>query len=962
MSTQLDRRLLRVLRDRAPKAVHAGEVVTRAGLSKDEFDSVLDALARLREAGMAMEMPGRRFRFVRDTPLRPSNAAAPRRSENPSAAREREPSGREPVGRTRNETRERSAPRDGELDVRDRPAPREREREPVGRERTAPREREREPVGRERTAPREREREPVGRERTAPREREREPVGRERTAPREREREPVGRERTAPREREREPVGRERTAPREREREPVGRERTAPREREREPVGRERTAPRGREREQVGRERGASFAPPQGRETGRYSPPPRDMPTSLVRGVLSIHARGFGFVTADDGGAEVFVPPTELGPAMHGDRVEVEARPSVKGREGRIVGIAQRRRARLVGAVHADYARGQVFMPGDPRLAEMMRILEALPEGIAVGDAVVAEIREFPQSSGDIPGVVVVERLGSPGELKVEVARILARDGVVEDFPDVVVAEARLVPKKVSEEEAKGRRDLRDVPLATIDPDDARDHDDALYGERLPDGGFRLVIAIADVSHYVRPGTAIDSEALARATTIYLPDRAIPMLPREISSKIASLLPGEDRLCMGVEVELGPEGGVRNRSFFEGVMRSRARITYGGAARTLGLTKLGRKQKEAEALLPSLTALLEASRKLRSHRDRRGSLDFDLPEAKVELGDDGQPTDVVESRRDPGVREAYRLVEEMMLLANELVAEHLTHLGLPGIHRIHPPPEEKRIELFCQLAQSLGHDLDAESAGNPRVLARFLAKTADAPEAPFLRFLLLRAMQQASYSLDSEIGHFGLGARHYLHFTSPIRRYPDLAVHRVLRAHLRKEAIDRAALVPKLRLQASESSRLERRAMTIDREVVDVYEIVLMRDRIGDVYEGQIASVESDRFTVRLTAPFVDVVVELERLGRDRYELDSLGLRLASRSGHSYGMGDPIRVQILEANLATRRILALPVEEPGERERTPRRPKSERRSSSDGAPTRSRVDSPKEGRRRTKRR
>ncbi len=642
---------------------------------------------------------------------------------------------------------------------------------------------------------------------------------------------------------------------------------------------------------------------------------------ALVRGVLALHPRGFAFVAAEDGLPDVHVPATEMGPALHGDRVEVEAITSDRGREGRVVGIVQRRNARLVGSLHGDLTRRMVFNPGDPRLPETMRILQPIPDDVLVGDAVVARIREYPQSRDELPGVEIVERLGAPGDLRVEVARVLARDGVVDDFPEAVLEEEKRIPKRVSEAEAAGRRDLRDVPLCTIDPDDARDHDDALYAERLRDGGYRLVIAIADVSHYVRPGTAIDDEALARCTSIYLPDRAIPMLPRAISSKIASLLPGEDRLCMGVEVDLGPTGIVRDHVFFEGVMRSRARVTYGGAARVLGLTNEGRKQKEAEAMLPSLTALLEASRLLRKKRERRGSIDFDLPESKIVLGEDGGPADIVESRRDPGVREAYRLVEEMMLLANELVAAHLADLHLPTIHRIHPPPEGRRIELFCQLAQSLGYDLDPEEAVRPKALARFIERTADSPEAPFLRFLLLRAMQQASYSLAADVGHFGLAARDYLHFTSPIRRYPDLAVHRVLRAWMRREPIDRASLVPKLRVQAVESSRLERRAMVVSRDVVRVYEVSLMRDRVGDVYEGSIGVLEPDGFVVRLDSPFVEVSVELARFSRSRYELDALGLRLSSRSGHSYGVGDRIRLRIVEANMNTRRIVGVPVTE-----------------------------------------
>lgn len=797
MKNQNDTRILRVLRERAPRAMHVGEVLSRAGLPRERFDDVVATLERLRDQGMAGEMPGRRFRFLADKP----RVQAPEPGSRAARAMSMQP------------------PRIAGPGRRD--------------------------------------------------------------------------------------------------------------------------------------------------DHGSYARRPT---IALVRGVLTLHPRGFGFVAAEDGLPEVHVPLGAIGPALHGDRVEVEAITSDRGREGRVVGIVARRRGRLVGSVHSDPSRKLVFAPGDLRLPEVMRIVPPFPEGIAVGDAVVAELREFPQDSNDVPGVEVIERLGAPGELRVEVARVLARDGVVEEFPETVLDEEKRIPKRVSEAEMLGRRDLRDIDLCTIDPDDARDHDDALFAERLDDGGFRIVIAIADVSHYVRPGTAIDDEALARCTSIYLPDRAIPMLPRAISSKIASLLPGEDRLCMGVEVDLGPSGNVREHHFFEGVMRSRARVTYGGAARTLGLTKEGRKQKEAEAMRPSLETLLEASRLLRKKRERRGSIDFDLPESKIVLGGDGGPANIEESRRDPGVREAYRLVEEMMLLANELVAAHLADLELPAIHRIHPAPEGKRIETFCQLAQSLGYDLEPEDAVRPKNLARFIERTADSPEAPFIRFLLLRAMQQASYSLAADVGHFGLAARDYLHFTSPIRRYPDLAVHRVLRAWLRREPMDRASLVPKLRVQAVESSRLERRAMVVSRDVDKTYEVALMRDRIGDVYEGSIGMLEPDQFQVRLDSPFVEVTVELARFARARYELDPLGLRLTSRSGHSFGVGDRIRLQIVEASMNTRRVVGVPIlgdedvfdvpssRPPKRKQNAARRPSEPKRSSTHAASTSSRMD-PKKARR-----
>ncbi|MFO0694840.1 MAG: VacB/RNase II family 3'-5' exoribonuclease [Polyangiales bacterium] len=644
---------------------------------------------------------------------------------------------------------------------------------------------------------------------------------------------------------------------------------------------------------------------------------PRMQPLVMVRGVLTLHPRGFAFVAADDGGPDVFVPEPYVGAALHGDRVEVDARPSARGREGAVIGILARRDPRITGSLRHDHGRWN-FFPDDPRLRAPMHVQGEIPAAAKQGDAVVAELVVFPQRVEDRATVVVKEHLGVQGLTAVEVTKIKIREGVVEEFPEPVRLEAKRVPASVSDEEAASRTDLRDVGLVTIDPDDARDHDDALWGERT-ERGFRLLIAIADVSAYVREGTAIDAEAMARCTSIYLPDRAIPMLPPEISSNIASLVPNKDRLCLAVEVELSKHGDIRSYKFVEGVMRSRARLTYGSAARALGLTKEGTKQKEADKHLPTLEALLEASRVLRKKRLARGALDFDLPEAKVKLDrESGEPVDVERSRKDPGVREAYRLVEEMMLLANEIVAADLTERGVPAIYRVHGRPDDKKIQIFCELAHSMGHDLDPEDASDPKILAGFLSHIEESPEAPVLRYLLLRSMQQASYDVNPDIGHFGLAARDYLHFTSPIRRYPDLAVHRVVRKVVRGEAIDGAMLWPRLRMMAAESSRLERRAMSVERDVVKLYAAILMRERVGDVFDASISAVESHGFHVTLDAPFVECWVPLEELPHDRYELDDLGLRLTSWSGHSYGLGDRIRVRIRNVGLERREVVAVP--------------------------------------------
>ncbi len=402
--------------------------------------------------------------------------------------------------------------------------------------------------------------------------------------------------------------------------------------------------------------------------------------------------------------------------------------------------------------------------------------------------------------------------------------------------------------------------------------------------------------------------------------SIYLPDRAIPMLPRELSSHLASLVPNEDRLCLAVEVELGPSGGIRRHRYVEGLMRSAARLTYDGVARALRLTELPEPEPEAEKRIDMLRVLLEASQRLRLRRSRRGSLDFDLPEARVKLDpESGEPVDVYRSRRDPGVRKAYQLIEDMMLLANEVVAGDLSRRGIPTIYRVHGTPKEEKLEVFADLASSLGYVLDPEAATSPKLLSRFLGRIEGTPHAQVLSYLLLRSMQQATYDVTN-IGHFGLAAKEYLHFTSPIRRYPDLAVHRVLRSVIRDEALDPDREREKLRLQALESSRLERRAMVVERNVVDLYRAVLMRDRVGEEFPATITNVEDWGFYSAFDEPYVEALTPVEALGDDYYETDELGVRLVGhRTKRMFAMGDRVLVRLETVNISDRRIIALPV-------------------------------------------
>ena len=636
-------------------------------------------------------------------------------------------------------------------------------------------------------------------------------------------------------------------------------------------------------------------------------------------GRLSMHARGFGFVITEEPGPDVFVPPNALGSALNGDKVRLRVYPSPKGLDGIVVEVLERALHYIGGQL--QILPGLAFIePDDERIKARVQVIGKLPADSRTGQGVIAKVVGYPDSAGEPLLVSVIETFDAAEFAEFEIRRILLSNGVQEEFPEDVQAEAAALPAEVSEAELSGREDFRKLELLTIDPDDARDHDDAVWAEKLPEGGYRVVVAIADVSHYVRPASALDREALARGCTIYLPPRAIPMLPRELSSQLASLLPRKDRLALAVDCEIDGSGQVRSQRFVECVIRSAARLSYGGVARALKLTTEPAKQPEAERRVPLLNTLLEVAKLLGAQRKSRGSLDFDLPESKVKLDPEThEPIDVELSRKDPGVRVAYNMIEELMLLANEVVARDLTTRKVAAIYRVHGAPNEEKVMAFAELSRSLGFRLDEDVAEHPSKLAQFLASVAGTPHAGVLSYLLLRSMQQATYATEN-IGHFGLAADDYVHFTSPIRRYPDLAVHRVVRKIARGETIRGKKLKTELAQQASESSRLERRAMLVEREVVDLYRAILMRDRIGEEFPATITGITEHGIFAAIESPSVDVFIRSAALPPDRYENDQYGTRMYGiHSGASFALFDRLTVKIDDVSIARRRISAVPV-------------------------------------------
>jgi ribonuclease R len=650
-------------------------------------------------------------------------------------------------------------------------------------------------------------------------------------------------------------------------------------------------------------------------------------------GILSVNARGFGFVATLGFDDDLYVPEDSMGGAMHGDLVAAKlVAKTSRGSEGAVVRVVRRAALRVAGTLRRR-GKAIVLEPDDDRIRGPVGLGPDTASGAEEGAAAVVRITRYPEAVRELPEGEIEAVLGAPGDPKVEVAKILVRDGIEEAHPPAAVAEAERFGREVAPEALAGREDLTSLPLPTIDPEDARDHDDAVWARREPDGSHTVWIAIADVSHYVRPGTALDAAARARACSVYLPDRAIPMLPPVLSAALCSLLPDTIRLCQCVEAKLDPDGVVTSYRVVEGFMKSAAKLTYGEVARALKLTDKGRENPKADALIEGLTVMRDLSGLLRKHRMRRGALDFELPEAHVVLSPDGAPSAIERRAEDPGVKKAYQIVEELMLLGNELVARFLTDKGVPAIYRVHGPPDEEKLDRFATMCKTLGVAFDPEQVRDPKKLSALLKRVAKHPSRDVFNMLLLRAMKQASYD-TANIGHFGLASPCYLHFTSPIRRYPDLVVHRAVRAVLRGEPIDRSAqAVDALHESATLASQRERNAMDVEREVVDLYRALYMRDYVGKVFSGRVTGLVGSGVFVQLDAPFVDVLVKCEELGRDQYELDDTELRMVgSRSGDVVALGDALELTVIDVALLRRTVYGRRIADETHERRPSRRP------------------------------
>jgi ribonuclease R len=634
----------------------------------------------------------------------------------------------------------------------------------------------------------------------------------------------------------------------------------------------------------------------------------------LVVGRLEMKRAGFGFVVPSEPGlADVFVPSTELLDALHGDRVLVHVdRKSADGRlEGRIVKVVEHLTTQIVGRLEID-AGGTRVVPFDPRFLYEIFLPDKDLKGARAKDMVVVELTRYP-APYRAPLGRIVEVVGSVDEPGVDLLVVVAKHGLPDEFPQDVLSEAEAVPADVDLRELRAREDFRHRPIVTIDGETARDFDDAVEVEILENGNFVLGVHIADVSHYVREGSPLDREAFHRGTSVYFPERALPMLPERLSNGICSLNPGVDRLVQSVFVEVSPAGKVVESRFADGVIRSRARMTYTKVKQIL-VDRDPAVVREYRDLVPAFERMEALFKVLRARRAARGSIDFDRPEAEVVLDDRGRVVDVKAAERNV----AHRLIEEFMLLANETVAFQFAERDVPSIYRIHEPPDDNRVEVFEEFLVGLGLRLRSPSERlHPRSFQRLLARVEGKPEERLVAYVMLRTMKQAVYSEENG-GHYALAAPFYTHFTSPIRRYPDLIVHRLLRELRERGApAEEAADERERRLKeiAERSSYTERRADEAERELVEWKKVRFMSDKVGEVFEGIVTGVTGYGLYVELVEFFIEGLVHISTLVDDYYHYSEEAHTLRGEStGRIFRLGDRVTVLVAKVDLVQRRI------------------------------------------------
>lgn len=632
---------------------------------------------------------------------------------------------------------------------------------------------------------------------------------------------------------------------------------------------------------------------------------PKDL--QMATGTFIGHARGFGFVTPDAGGEDIFIPASETMGAMQKDRVLYKVlHKAEKGKkaDGVIVRILERGQQRIVGTFEAGSKGYGFVVADDKKIAKDIFISRENTKGAVTGHKVVVEITDYGEDRRNPEGKVI-EILGHINDPGVDILSVIRRYELAVEFPEEVYAEIEHLGTEVAEADKKGREDLRDLLTITIDGADAKDLDDAVSLKRLGNGNFELGVHIADVSHYVRENTALDKEAYARGTSVYLVDRVIPMLPHKLSNGICSLNPHVDRLALSCLMEVNGRGEVVSHRILESIINSDYRMTYTAVREILEDGTPALLEQYAE-ILPMLEDMEELRQILGEKRRKRGSVNFDLPESKIILDENGKPIDIKPYEKSI----ATNMIEEFMLVSNETIAENSFWQEMPFMYRSHQEPDEDKLEKMEQFLRGFGYYLRKKDGEiHPRELQKVLQKAEETDEERIITRMVLRSMMQARYTAENG-GHFGLAAKYYCHFTSPIRRYPDLEIHRMIKKMLHGELDEKASAYYRRKMPdwAKHCSKQERVAEDAERDTDALKKVEFMEDKVGQIYEGIISGVTNWGIYVELPNT-IEGMVALSQMDDDYYEFDEKKMLVfGKRTKKSYRLGDKVVVSVAKVD------------------------------------------------------
>lgn len=633
----------------------------------------------------------------------------------------------------------------------------------------------------------------------------------------------------------------------------------------------------------------------------------------ILTGILSKHKKGFGFVIPEnDQGGDVFVSPNHMNGAMNGDTVSVKLLApgeTNRAREGVIHQVVKRAAVEIVGTFEKSKRFGFV-VPDDRRFNDDVFVMKKDFGTAQTGDKVVVKITKYPDKNNSAEGSVS-EIISRRGEVGGDIKALIRQYNLTQEFPEKVDEDAKKISLKITEDEIQKRVDLRGQTIITIDGADAKDLDDAVSVEKTSDGLYKLGVHIADVSHYVTDSSQLDKEALKRGNSVYLIDQVIPMLPKILSNGICSLNPHVDRLTLSVSMEIDEKGKVVSHEIFQSVIHSKARMVYSDVSDMLEHKDpvLIEKYKE---IYPDILRMDELAKILRKARDTRGSLDFDFDEAYIKLNENGIPISVETAER----RVANRLIEEFMLAANETVAEHFYWMEIPFVYRVHETPSLEKIEEFKRFIRSFGLILKGNPESiHPKALNEIIKSVEGKPEEHVINTVMLRSMKKAFYGTECE-GHFGLGVKYYCHFTSPIRRYPDLMIHRIIKESINgKLDVKRTKVLKRRTERAAEiSSATERQAQELEREVEKLKKAEYMTYHVGEIYEGIINGVANFGFFVEIENT-IEGMVRVDYLNDDYYDYDAAKYRMIGRRTNKiYALGDKITIKVHSVDLQNREI------------------------------------------------